>query len=648
MSQFSLWLYPLVLSAGLAIFFLLRAGIKWTWGGLIQQLMILSAAIAGFITGEYALFALIGWSLFFVFNLGSRAMASRALADLTLLRTKSAVMKARTARLLIWGPVGLFGLEMAQAVDAIVSDDPATANRIIEKWEATSMPRRAQESLHGYVMLGRVIERDYQSIVLEYEQIERDRAAVEQSKKKLDRIPFDVFTAAARAYLELDMYDKAVQALEDHDIASYRPHPITLESLFMAYSALLGAETQLQQCIQRLSTGRQAMPPYSLLFWQGRCHARRGDVQEAIATFRRALPTVPENNEAWKSRIEGYIETLEKHLQTTEQEREQQREQQASYESLQAGVHPAFGTPGSEPEPKSQASAEEGSYAVPPLPQAYFQSKAPRTVPDGLDGVSHAVIEDATRNIYAPRLQYLHDRSRYVNDLINPAKAGPGTKALLAMLVAVFLIGNAWQIMQLSTTFQIAEFSTRGVLSAPQVMAGEWYRIFTYMFLHANISHLAMNVLGLMWFGKLVERIYGTPQFLLIYFGSGILSALAHMASTPDQPAVGASGAIMGIFGAGTAAMLRLRGIIPDNIRRTELIWLFSLAGVQVVFDQVINLFARSHDESGSKSLPRVASMAHLGGMISGFALGFITPMQGVSRQFSSPKSDVNHADKLP
>lgn len=627
MSQFSLWLYPLVLSAGLAIVFLLRAGIKWTWGSVIQQLLILTAAIAGFVTSEYALFAVIGWVMFVIFNFGSRALTNRALHDLTLLRTKSAVQKARTARLLIWGPVGRFGLEMAQAVDAIVNDDPSTANAIIEKWEATDMPRRAKESLHGYVMLGRVIQRDYRSIIREYEQIERDRSLADQSKKKLDRMPFDVFTAAARGYLELDMYDKALKALEDHDIASYRPHALTLESLFMAFSALLGAEAQLETCIQRLSSGRNPMPAYSLLFWKGRCHARRGDVEEAIATFRRALPMVPAGNDAWKSRIQGYIETLEEHLQNVS------GTGQAAADTLEGGAEGAW----------------QSGNAVPPLPQAYFQSKAPRRVPGGLDGVSHAVIDESTRDLYAPRLQYLHDRARYVNDLINPTRTGSGTKGLVAVLVAVFLVGNAWQVLQSSTTFQIAELSTRGTLSAPHVMAGEWYRIFSYMFLHANISHLAMNVLGLMWFGKLVERIYGTPRFLLIYFGSGILSAFAHMASSPDQPAVGASGAIMGIFGAGTAAMLRLRGIIPANIRRTELIWLFSLAGVQVVFDQVINLFAWSQDESGSKSMPRVASMAHLGGMVSGFLLGLVVPMKGVTRKFSATTLDANQgqaADK--
>ncbi len=618
MSQFSLWLYPLILSSGLAIIFLIRGGIKWTWGGIIQQLLILSAGGLGFLTGNYALWALVGWSLFFLFNLGSRALANRALSDLTILRTKSAVEKARRARLLIWGPVGLFGQEMAEAVDAIVSGETEKANRLIEKWDHSGLPRRAKESLHGYVMLGRVIQRDYPAIVEEYEKLERDRAAAVAAqpagKKRGDRMPFDVFTAAARAYLELDMYEQALQALEEHDLASYRSHPLTLDSVFMAYSALLGAEKQLAEISDRLSRGRNALPEYSRVFWSARCYARRGEVERALAAFRQALSLVPVGNDPWRRRIEGFIYLLEDH-----------------------SASPAIAPPAVPDE-----SLPWGS--VPPMPSTYFQSKPPQTMPSDVDGVSHVVVDQETIAAYAPRLQFLLDRARYIHDLIAPSKMGPGTKVLLVSLILVFLIGNLWQFTPGPLTFHIAELSTNGVLSAPDVtMKGEYWRLLSYMFLHANISHLAMNVLGLVWFGKLVERLYGTPRFLLLYFACGLLSGCAHMLSTPDQPAVGASGAIMGIFGAGTAAMLRLRGVIPSNIRRTELIWLFSLAGVQAIFDQIVNLFALSHDEKNTSQLPRVASMAHLGGMVSGFLLGLVIPLKAVDRRFSAARStDVN------
>lgn len=628
MSQFSLWLYPLILSSGLAIVFLIRSGIKWTWGGIIQQLLIMTAAGLGFLTGNYALWAFVGWTLFFLFNLGSRALANRALSDLTILRTKSAVEKARRARFLIWGPVGQFGQEMAEAVDAIVSGDTQRANQLLEKWDHSGLPRRAKESLHGYVMLGRIIQRDYPAIVEEYEKLERDRALAAQSasasgkKGGGDRMPFDVFTAAARAYLELDMYEKALRALEDHDLAAYRSHPITLDSVFMAYTALLGAEKQLEEVSGRLSRGRNALPDYSRLFWTARCYARRGEVERAIAAFRQALSMVPEGNQPWKKRIEGFIYLLEDHSA-----------------SFPADVAP--------PEVPDTPMPQSGTHvspwgSVPPIPSSYFQSKPPQTMPSDVDGVSHVVVDQETTASYGPRLQFLLDRARYIHDLIAPAKMGLGTKVLLLSLIVVFVIGNLWQVMPDKLTFRIAELSTSGILSAHEVLKGEYWRLLSYMFLHANISHLAMNVLGLVWFGKLVERLYGTPRFLLLYFACGLLSGCAHMVSTPDQPAVGASGAIMGIFGAGTAAMLRLRGIIPNNIRRTELIWLFSLAGVQVIFDQIINLFALSHDEKNTSQLPRVASMAHLGGMVSGFLLGLVIPLKAVDRRFSARSLDVN------
>jgi len=84
----------------------------------------------------------------------------------------------------------------------------------------------------------------------------------------------------------------------------------------------------------------------------------------------------------------------------------------------------------------------------------------------------------------------------------------------------------------------------------------QWYRFITSMFLHAGLFHIFFNMLYLYYFGKAVEMVLGGRRYLLLYFASGILADLFHMAFIPIEgpasavvPAIGASGAISGILG---------------------------------------------------------------------------------------------------
>ena len=80
---------------------------------------------------------------------------------------------------------------------------------------------------------------------------------------------------------------------------------------------------------------------------------------------------------------------------------------------------------------------------------------------------------------------------------------------------------------------------------------GEWHGIFTSMFLHAGLLHLAGNMLFLWIFGDNLEDQLGHLGFLLFYLAAGIAAALAHIAADPFSviPTVGASGAIGGVMG---------------------------------------------------------------------------------------------------
>ena len=124
--------------------------------------------------------------------------------------------------------------------------------------------------------------------------------------------------------------------------------------------------------------------------------------------------------------------------------------------------------------------------------------------------------------------------------------------------------------------------------------------------------------MGLWWFGHVAKNVYGTTRFLAIYFVSGALSGVTHALLQPLDPAVGASGAVMGVFGAVLAAVFRLKSDLPERIRNIELSWMAGLALAQVVLDQII---------------PQVAAFAHLGGLVSGFIIGLIVDIPVMRRR---------------
>lgn len=83
------------------------------------------------------------------------------------------------------------------------------------------------------------------------------------------------------------------------------------------------------------------------------------------------------------------------------------------------------------------------------------------------------------------------------------------------------------------------------------VAAGEWYRLLTAAVLHGSLLHLAFNMYALWLFGPPLEAAFGRVRFTAVYLLSALGgSALSYAFSPPNQPSVGASGAIFGLFAA--------------------------------------------------------------------------------------------------
>lgn len=93
--------------------------------------------------------------------------------------------------------------------------------------------------------------------------------------------------------------------------------------------------------------------------------------------------------------------------------------------------------------------------------------------------------------------------------------------------------------------------------SVQGVAQGQEYRLLTSMFLHGGILHILFNMFSLWWIGGPLETALGRVRYLALYFVSGLAgSALCYLVAAPNQPSLGASGAIYGLFGA-TAVLVR-------------------------------------------------------------------------------------------
>jgi membrane associated rhomboid family serine protease len=146
---------------------------------------------------------------------------------------------------------------------------------------------------------------------------------------------------------------------------------------------------------------------------------------------------------------------------------------------------------------------------------------------------------------------------------------------------------------------------------------GEYWRLFTALFLHGGFAHLLFNIFALYVLGPPLERSIGTTRFAACYLISGLASSagvvvLTVMGLVQVAQLVGASGCIMGIVGAWTGFLVRHRHALHAKQR---LVNVAMIIAIQTVFDL---------------STPQVSMAAHLCGLIAGFFLGLILAPRAV------------------
>jgi len=254
------------------------------------------------------------------------------------------------------------------------------------------------------------------------------------------------------------------------------------------------------------------------------------------------------------------------------------------------------------PSPGYTATSGNGSGSTAAIPDAYEQAASanttqretvpPWTRPNGMQ-----------RQIVRTRFM-LSQNPRFVTTII------------VAVNVAIYLI---LAFLSRSLTIDLGVLVNAGAQVNILVAQGQFWRIFTAMFLHFDIFHIGLNMLSLFFIGTAVEVFYGKWRYLVIYMASGILGGIVtYFLMPPGTLAAGASGAIFGVFGALGVFYIVNRRAMGSYGRNAIMNWVFWL-GLNLVF---------------GFSTPGIGILDHLGGLAAGIVISLLLIPKLGRRQF--------------
>lgn len=153
-----------------------------------------------------------------------------------------------------------------------------------------------------------------------------------------------------------------------------------------------------------------------------------------------------------------------------------------------------------------------------------------------------------------------------------------------------------------------------GANFGPATQDGQWWRLFTALFIHFGAVHLVLNMWALWDVGRLVEQLYGRWRFALLYTVGGLLGNLLSLVLHGNQAVSGgASGAIFSLYGALLVFLWRER----RNVEPAEFRWLF---GGAVVFSSLmlgVGFIVEGIDNA-----------AHGGGLLGGALMGLVLALR--------------------
>ena len=182
----------------------------------------------------------------------------------------------------------------------------------------------------------------------------------------------------------------------------------------------------------------------------------------------------------------------------------------------------------------------------------------------------------------------------------------PATRGLLIANGAVFLLG----IFLRGPVYDWLTLIPYKVFPGAQA-----WRLVTYMFVHADFSHILFNMLTLYWFGGPLEQVWGRRKFLFYYFltgvGAGVVSVPFYfLTGSPDAVVLGASGALFGL-------LMAFALIHPNSIVYFMFMMPIKVKWLVAIF-MVIEFMSTASYVGGART-SSIANIAHLSGALIGY-----------------------------
>jgi rhomboid protease GluP len=190
----------------------------------------------------------------------------------------------------------------------------------------------------------------------------------------------------------------------------------------------------------------------------------------------------------------------------------------------------------------------------------------------------------------------------------------PSTANTVIVAATIAMYGFSWYLTQKSADPDelggLGQIDGRvlirlGAKFGPLILAGEWWRLVTPIFLHAGLFHIGMNLCCLFDLGPRVEAMFSTSKFIVFYLVSGVVGFVFSSVWMPYGTSIGASGSVLGLIGVLLGATYH-QGTIGREYRSQLWRWLLLIA--------VLGMFSATDNA------------AHAGGLVTGAVLGYFVP----------------------
>jgi membrane associated rhomboid family serine protease len=183
------------------------------------------------------------------------------------------------------------------------------------------------------------------------------------------------------------------------------------------------------------------------------------------------------------------------------------------------------------------------------------------------------------------------------------------TWAIVAINVVVFLLDA---VLAGGSGISLAggsgPLTEAGAVYGPAVAHGEWWRLITGAFLHLGLLHIGFNMYALWLFGPIMEQMYGHLEYAVIYLLCALGGNVLTILFAPNVPAIGASGAIFGLFGLAFIVSRRRHLLLGPRARA-----MLSQVGTLLVLNLIITF-----------TIPQISWTGHVGGLLVGGVIGLL------------------------